>query len=253
MSEVAAAYSASGAAWQAGPGAIYERLAEVVVGHAPVPLRGRLVLDVGAGTGAASRAIVRAGGVPIALDVAAGMVSLARGTARVVVADALALPVWSARVGGVVAAFSISHVPDAAAALREARRVTAPGGPIVASVLAADDAHPAKDAVAAALRCYGWREPGWDGALRALGTPERCVAVARAAGLDAVVHEARVLFPVLGAADLVAWRLGLPQAAPFVAGLQPAARADLARDALCRLGDAWPPLVRSILVIAAVA
>jgi hypothetical protein len=61
----------------------------------------------------------------------------------------------------------------------------------------------------------------------------------------------RVPFPELRAEDLVAWRLGMAQHAPFVAGLSPADR-DAVRDrAVALLGDA-PPLVRSFLVITAV-
>ena len=55
-SPVGAAYSATGAAWQAGPGRIYDRLAEVMLASPPAPLAGQRVLDVGAGTGAATRA-----------------------------------------------------------------------------------------------------------------------------------------------------------------------------------------------------
>jgi len=36
-----AAYSATGAAWQQGPGRVYDRLAETVVAACPVPVRGR--------------------------------------------------------------------------------------------------------------------------------------------------------------------------------------------------------------------
>lgn len=45
----------------------------------------------------------------------------------------------------------------------------------------------------------------------------------------------------------------MAQIAPFVAGLGPAERAALAEDATVQLGEDWAPLVRSILVIAAVA
>ena len=252
-----AAYSATGAAWEDGAGAMYERLAGAVVGRSPVPLAGRLVLDAGAGTGAASRAIARAGGRPVALDAAVGMLAVGRAARPPAVAgDVLALPVRTGAVGGVVAAFLISHVDDPAAALREARRVTAPGGPVLASVYAGDDWHPVKDAVHDALRRHGWTEPGWYAALRARGTlstPEGCAALARAAGLDAVVHRVRVAFPSLGPAALVAWRLGMAQVAPFYAALPAAGRAAVVHDALARLGPDAPVLVRSVLVIAAVA
>ena len=72
---LAGAYSATGAAWEEGPGRVYNRLAEVLVEHSPVPVEGRTVLDLGAGTGAASRAIARARGSPVALDLAFGMLA----------------------------------------------------------------------------------------------------------------------------------------------------------------------------------
>lgn len=259
MSELAAAYSATGPAWQAGPGPLYDRLAEVVVNLAPVSLHGRFVLDVGAGTGAASRAVVRRGGHPVALDVAAGMLAVCRAAGLpALVGDARSLPLRDHAVGGVVAAFSLNHVDQPHVALREALRVTAPGGPIVVSAYAADDGHPVRDAVNDALRRHGWAEPGWydglrSGALTGLATAQRCAAAARAAGLDATVREVRVAFPELDAAALVEWRLGMAQAAPFLAALPPRARAAVRRDARRRLGDAYPTLVRSILVIAGVA
>ncbi|MBA2281465.1 MAG: hypothetical protein H0W25_09565, partial [Acidimicrobiia bacterium] len=42
---VAAAYRATGAAWQAGPGPVYDRLAEVLVARCPGGVAGRDVLD----------------------------------------------------------------------------------------------------------------------------------------------------------------------------------------------------------------
>src|ERR1700736_3978615 len=53
---LAAAYSRTGTDWQVGPGRIYDRLAEIVLLGCPVPVNGARVLDVGAGTGAGSRA-----------------------------------------------------------------------------------------------------------------------------------------------------------------------------------------------------
>ena len=254
---VAGAYSATGAAWEKGPGRIYNRLADVVLGLSPVPVDGRTVLDVGAGTGAASRAIARAGGNVIAMDVAFGMLAAnRRGRPPSVQADAGRLPFADGRLGGVVAAFSLNHIPDPVAALRECARVCAPGAPVVASAYAADDSHQAKQAVVDVLAEYGYAPEPWTVALYRdvvplLADRERCEAAARAAGLEATVRAVRVPFAELNRDDLVAWRLGMAQHAPFVAGLSSADREAVRRQAGEALGDA-PPLVRSILVISAV-
>src|SRR5207245_2821241 len=68
VSEMAAAYAQGAQAWAEGPTRIYERLARVLVDFSPVPLAGRLVLDLGSGTGAGSRAAIAAGARVIAAD-----------------------------------------------------------------------------------------------------------------------------------------------------------------------------------------
>ena len=254
---VAEAYSATGAAWQAGPGRVYDRLAQALVARSPVPLGGRLVLDVGAGTGAASRAVAAAGGRPVALDAAFGMLAVdRRRRPPAVQGDASRVPVATGAVGGVVAAFSLNHVPDPVAALAECRRVAAPGAPVLASSYAADDDHPVKRAVTEALTERGFVPPPWYVTFSAevvprLAEADRCAAAARAAGLEATVEHLLVPLPDLGPGDLVDWRLGMAQHVPFLGGLPAAERAAVRARALGLLGEA-PPLVRSILVIRAV-
>lgn len=248
------AYSRTGAAWQAGPGRVYDRLATRLVARSPVPLADRLVLDLGAGTGAASRALAAVGARVVAVDVALGMLQVARAQRPpAAVADALALPLGDAVVDGVVAAFSLNHLEDPAAGLRELVRVSRPGSPLLASAYAADDTHPVKAAVDAAVTELGWREDAWRRELRDraepnLATVERADAVTRTAGLRARVEVDRVELPELSPTDLVEWRLGMAHVAPFVAGLDATARAALVDRAVARLGDA-PPLVRSIICI----
>ena len=109
----------------------------------------------------------------------------------------------------------------------------------------------------AALAARGWIPEPWYMSMGAdaaplLATPERCAEAARVAGLDATVESVRVPFPELDADDLVAWRVGLAQHAPFVAGLRPDERNALVLDALSRLGDNPPPLVRSVLLLTTV-
>ncbi|MGQ0521113.1 MAG: class I SAM-dependent methyltransferase [Actinomycetota bacterium] len=257
--DLAAAYSATGGVWQRGPGRIYDRLAEVLVAGSPVPLVGARVLDVGAGTGAATRAVLAAGaGAAIAVDAAFGMLShQAAARPPAAVGDVVALPFAAAAFDAAVAAFSLNHLREPAAGLREMARVTRPGGPLLVASYAADDAHPVKAAVEATLSDRGWEPDPWFVAMRAevtagLATVEHGTAAAAAAGLDASVEVLHVPFPDLDALDLVAWRLGLAQHAPFVARLPPAERDAVAVDAVRRLGDQPPTLVRSMLVVRAV-
>lgn len=259
-SGLTAAYSATGGAWQRGPGRVYDRLAEVLVARAPVPLCGRRVLDVGAGTGAATRAALAAGaGGVVAVDGAIGM--LAHDADRrppAVVGDALALPFSEDAFDAAVAAFSLNHLTDPARGLREMARVTRPGGALVAGSYGADDTHPAKAAVEAALTARGWRPEPWYAAVKAeavpqLATVDACAAVAEAAGLDAFIEPVPVPFPGLDAADLVAWRLGMAHHAPFLSRLSSNERDAIAADARALLGPVVPPLVRSILVMVAIS
>lgn len=260
MSDVAAAYSATGAAWQGGPGRIYDRLAEVLVEASPVAVKGSRALDLGAGTGAASRALLGAGAAHVvAVDAALGMLAHhAASRPPAVLGEALALPFSDAAFDVTVAAFSLNHLTDPAAGLREAARVTRPRGAVLASAYAADDDHPVKVAVEAALAARGWAPEPWYEAVRhdaapRLATADAARVAAETAGLDADAEIRRVPFPELGPSDLVAWRLGVAQHAPFVARLPTEeARAALAEDAVARLGDDWPPLVRSVVILRAV-
>jgi SAM-dependent methyltransferase len=255
---LASAYGRAAGAWADGPSRIYDVLADELVARSPVPLGGRLVIDVGAGRGAASRAVARAGGRAVALDLAEGMLAATPVGERTpsAVADALALPVATGSVGAVVAAFSLNHLPDPAAGLAEAARATAPGGVVLASAYAAEDDHPVKAAVDAAVRAAGWEPDPWVGQVRddaaRLATVDRARTVARAAGLRrAEVEEVAHPFPDLTPLELIEWRMGMAQVAPFLSGLDDDARAAVATDALARLGDP-PTLVRRMVALTAV-
>lgn len=259
MDDVAAAYSATGAAWQAGPGRIYDVLCERLVDRSPVALTGRLVLDLGAGTGAATRALLRAGARPLALDASEGMLRVGTGTpAPSAVGDIRRLPVRDRSVDGVVAAYSLNHVADPVVALREAVRATRPGGAVLAANYATNDGHAVKAAVEQAAADAGYRSVRWYDRVRAdtvplLGTVERAEAALRRAGLSGYALHERIPFPALTPADLVAWRMGMAQLAPFVATLCPAGRTRLEQRALDILGNDPPMLVRSVITIVAVA
>ena len=254
---LAGAYDATGAAWRRGPERVYQRLADVLVAASPLELAGRVVADVGAGTGVAGRSIARAGGHPIALDLAEGMLRVGQGSRPAsAVADARRLPLASGSCGGVVAAFSYTHVPDPELALAEAARVVGHGGVVLASAYAADDTHPVKAAVEGAATEAGWVAPAWHSELKAHSIPvlasiEGAQMASEAAGLDADVQCVDVPFPEIGPRELVAWRLGMAQIAPFVAALTEVARASLERRALELLGPDPEPLVRRVILLAA--
>jgi hypothetical protein len=114
-----------------------------------------------------------------------------------------------------------------------------------------------KQAVVAALTARGWTPEPWYRALQVDAAPKLATvaaarAAAAAAGLDADVEHRRVPFPDLDATALIAWRLGLAQHAPFFHALpRQADREAVVEDAAARLGDSWPPLERSIIILRA--
>ena len=256
---VAEAYSSTAEAWQLGPARIYDRLGGVLVALSPVPLAGASVVDVGAGTGAAGRAARLAGAARVvAVDVAPGMLVRDPQRPAAALGDVRSLPFRAATFDASLAAFVLNHLSEPAAGLAEMRRVTRPGGAVLAAVYAADDSHPVKAAVEAALEASGWVPARWfselrQGPLSVLATVDQCAAAMRAAGLDPKVTSVRVAFPELDAYALVEWRLGLPQHAPFFAALPAETRHGVVENAVGRLGDRPESLIRSILVMAAIA
>jgi SAM-dependent methyltransferase len=257
MSSVGDAYSRTGAAWQRGPARVYDRLADELVACAPGAVDGRLALDLGAGTGAATRALLARGARVVAADVALGMLQARVPRTPAVVGDAVALPLRARGVDLVVAAFSLNHLPDPVVGLREAERIVQRGGVLLGSAYAHDDTHPAKNATERAAAGLGWTVPDWytemrERAVPQLATAERAEAALHAAGFDVVLAEhRRVPFPELDAHDLVEWRLGMAQLAPFAAALSDEQRASLVAEAVAELRDA-PPLVRSVVLFGGV-
>lgn len=257
--DVGAAYTAAGHAWQAGPTRVYDRLAEVLVARSPVAVRGAVVADIGAGTGAGGRAVRRAGAAAVAaFDVAPGMLLADPDRPPAAAADARALPVRPGAFDLALAAFSLNHLEDPARGLAEAARVVSSGGGLVVGAYASDDGHPVKEAVERVLDRYGWRPPAWvawmrSAAIPRLSTVEGASAAALEGGLRAVeVEHHRVAFPELDVDQLVSWRLGMAQHAPFLEGLPPQVRARITREVLDAVGPDPDPLVRSLIVLTAV-
>jgi SAM-dependent methyltransferase len=254
---LADAYSAVAESWADGPTRIYGRLADLLVAASPIPVRDALVLDLGSGTGLGSRAAMAAGARVIAADIALGMLAAGRSERPpAAVADATTLPFAPRSFDVVLAPFSLNHLSDPSAGVREAGRVLRERGVLLASTYAADDDHPVKHAVDEALRERGWEPPTWysevKAAMASWGTVEAATQVIRGGGLTPIRVEKRsVSFGDLAPADLVAWRLGMAQSAPFVASLDPGARAEISARGLEVLGGDPPPLVRRVIFLAA--
>ncbi len=229
---VRAGYDAAAEEWADGPGPMYEQLARVLVAAAPVPLAGRLVLDLGAGTGVAGRAALAAGARRVvAVDLSEGMLRRGGGGCPVA-ADAVALPFRDGSFDLVVAAFCLNHLGSLTAGLAEARRV---GAAMAASMFAPGWTHPAKDAVDDALRSFGYRPPPWHTTLAPgsrVSDPKTLARCAAAAGFTCV--QARTMAVPAGLAtpaELVSWRLGMAHVAPFMRSLDAPGRAAVRRAA----------------------
>ena len=145
---------------------------------------GTRLLEVGTGVGAVLAVLgqefpgLRLTGVdiePKQLAYARGHLERSGVEADLVEADALALPFEDASFDHVWMMWLLEHIPDAPAALREARRVLVPGGRITAievdyGTVHADPTTPAMEALframAAGMAASGWsdagtRLPGW--------------------------------------------------------------------------------------------
>jgi ubiquinone/menaquinone biosynthesis C-methylase UbiE len=252
------AYNQTGAAWAGGPTRVYGRLAHALVEHRPVDLRGRTMLDLGAGTGALSVALRGVGAVPVALDVALAMLATDRDRRPpAAVGDAQALPFASGSFDGAGAAFSLSHVPSPAAAFHEIARVLRPDGVLLVSSYGSANPHAVKRAVDGAAAALGYEPPAWHDALKQttepqVGSIDALTSLAHAAGLGEVevVHEA-VDVGLDDPAALVAWRLGMPNLVPFLATLTDAQRSRLTADALAALGPDPEPYRPEVLFLTA--
>ena len=231
---------------------MYTPLARALVGEAPLPVAGRRVLDLGAGTGVAGRAALAAGADRVvAADLATAMLRRAGPALHPVAADAAALPFRDQAFDLVVAAFCLNHLSRPAAALREIRRV---GRSLAASTFAPGWTHPAKLAVDEALRPFGFQPPAWYRSIQreagpAALDPARLAAQASAAGFTGVrVRTMTVPTGLSAPAQLASWRLGMAQVAPFLQSLDAGPRA-AARRAAEQAVAGTGPLVVSMLVL----
>ena len=181
--------------------AIFTEMAERLLEVAAVA-KGERVLDVGCGTGVVARRAaerVGAGGAVSGLDLNEGMLRVARhvsqGSAPGIDwrhGDAMALPFPDRSFDAVVCQQALQFFPDAGKALREMRRVAAPGGRVALAVLRPIRYSPPYGPFADALERHAGKDagammrspfPAWDReSLRALlgraGLPDAHVRIA---------------------------------------------------------------------------
>ncbi len=252
--DISAAYDGVAEAWATGAAKLYDGLAEAIVDDYPLPVEGRRILDLGASTGAVSRALLKRGAKPVAIDSAQDMVVYCNTHGiPAAVGDLLALPLPDASFDGAIAAFSISHVRDPVQALREASRVVATGGTVAAAVFAATSHHRSKAVIEAVATSFGYSPPQWYVHLKRDLEPltntasalRRCAVAAGLAGVSVIERT-----PGAGLEtpeDIVTSRLGMAHLAPFVAGLPSSRRQAFTAAAVAAVAEDPQPLRPAIL------
>ena len=114
---------------QLDPDTFYAKLADRTLSKFELPLRGKLVLDLGSGPGHYTAALERAGATVIALDL--GLSDIVRVVGRGlngIHGDAANLPFPDGSVDGVFSSNLMEHVPDTHPVFDEIERVLKPGG-----------------------------------------------------------------------------------------------------------------------------
>jgi ubiquinone/menaquinone biosynthesis C-methylase UbiE len=257
----AAAYGAAAERWARGATLVYAPVIAELVAACPRSLTGHLVLDVGAGTGAATEPLRRRGARIVAADLSPGMLAWRREQRPpAVAADVRALPLGDGAVDDVVAAFVLNHVTDPERALAELRRVTSPGGALLAAVFAADFSSPLREHIDAVAADAGWRTPAWyarmrEDAVPLLGSARAMAEAAEAAGLaDVVATERTIDVGVDRAEQLVAYRLGQAPFSGWLDAIAPGQAEDVRLAAVAAVApDMSPYRPRVVFLVARVS
>lgn len=251
-------YAGAARGWAEGAVLVYGPIAELLVAMSPHPLAGRLVLDLGAGTGAAQRALAAAEARAVAVDLSAEMLAWnAKARPPGVVADVRQLPFPDGCVDDAVAAFVFNHLTDPGRGLIETARVTRPGGAVLACVYATSNRSAVRDALDEAARAEGWTVPGWYRAMKEravplLGTAADMAAAATGAGLTVVaVDEREVEVGVITAEQLVDYRLGQAHFASWLSGMDGARARQVKAKLADRIADIMQPYRPSVVFLSA--
>jgi ubiquinone/menaquinone biosynthesis C-methylase UbiE len=251
-------YAGGAVRWAAGAALVYGPIARELIATSPRPVAGRTILDVGAGTGVASTALVECGARPVAFDLSHDMLAWnSRHRPAAAVADVRRLPVRDRVVDGVVAAFVFNHLSDPVAAMAESVRVTRAGGTLLACVFANDNRSPVRDALDAAAERAGWQVPDWYEELKQrtvplLGTALDMRRVATRAGLAEVVVAERVVdVGVTMPAQLVDYRLGQAHFTPWLDGLSSAEVAAIREQLVSAIAPMMQPYQPRVVFLAA--
>ena len=242
-------YEFAAPGWVDGAERVYGPLADALLARAP-DVVGRVVLDLGAGTGAVSHRLVGAGAHVVGVDASWPMLAH-RAASRPpgVVGDIARLPLLGGAVDGAAAAFVLNHLADPVTALVEVRRVLRPCGFVVASVFSTADRPAAKAVIADVMSAAGWKPPEWYRYLKSvdaqLGSAPLMRTAAKSAGLEHIdVVERAVPTGVTDPRDVVRYRLSQPQFAGFVAGLDDTTRRQVVDGcvaAVAATGEAFAP------------
>lgn len=221
-------YAGAARRWAEGAAIVYGPIARQLVDSSPHPFTDRKVLDAGAGTGVASAALLEQGAEPVAADLSFDMLAWqAPRRPASTVADINALPFRDAAFDDGVAAFVLNHLVEPAGAIAELRRVTRPGGALLACVYANSSRSEVRDAIDRCAQREGWQIPTWYSEIKRhavplLGTAEDMERVAEQAGLvDVAVDERAVDVGVTEAEQLVAYRLGQAHYSGWLSRLDP--------------------------------
>ena len=253
ITEPSNAYQGVAAAWASGPAVMYDTLASIAIAGVASELRGRAVLDVGAGTGALCRALRVAGALPFAVDTSPDMLGQVGNAAVLAIAgDMCALPFPDSSFDAAVSGFAISHIDTPADALAEMHRVVRPRGRVIATVFGEADGRVSKDVIDDVAQAFGFHPPDWYVQLKTRtepqsNTPELLRGCAATAGLDDIaVADVTVDSGLATPEAITAYRTGLAHLAPFVRSLPAQRRAEFIETAVAAVrtrGQAVRPRV----------